>query len=198
MCLLFETIKVEHGIIHNLDYHNARLNRSRFELFKTNNQIKLEDQIVLPDNLGEKLYKCRVIYGDKIERIEFEPYKPIQLNRLHLVESNISYDFKYLDRSELEKLKKRLEHNEDILIVKNGFITDTSMANICFWDGKNYVTPANPLLKGTRRQFLLDQQKVFEQDIKVDDLNLFQSFVLVNAMNDLSPERSVPVNQIHF
>ena len=72
----------------------------------------------------------------------------------------MNYDLKYFDRKIFDDLKKNIKA-DDILIIKNGFITDTSIANILFFDGKKWITPKKPLLKGTVRERLLRMKLIF-------------------------------------
>ena len=51
------------------------------------------------------------------------------------------------------------------LIVKDGYLTDTSIANIALYDGYTWFTPAHPLLRGTKRAELLNKQLIVEKDI---------------------------------
>jgi 4-amino-4-deoxychorismate lyase len=44
---------------------------------------------------------------------------------------------------------------DDIIIVRNGFVTDASYANLIFRKGDEWFTPATFLLAGTMRAFLL-------------------------------------------
>ncbi len=46
------------------------------------------------------------------------------------------------------------------LCVKNGLVTDCTIGNLVFFDGTGWVTPDQPLLKGTKRQALLDRKLV--------------------------------------
>ena len=69
MYLLFETIKVKNKNLQNIEYHNSRLNRSRKELFGANDFIYLENIIEIPSSLSDDVYKCRVIYDKKIEKM---------------------------------------------------------------------------------------------------------------------------------
>ena len=41
--------------------------------------------------------------------------------------------------------------------MKQGLLTDTSIANIALSDGTHWYTPAHPLLKGTKRAALLEE-----------------------------------------
>ena len=85
--------------------------------------------------------------------------------------------------SELNKLYEKCQDADDILIVKKGYLTDTSIANIALFDGE-WKTPKYPLLKGTTRQRLLDNGKIHEDDIKVQDIGRFSKVALLNAMID--------------
>ncbi len=186
MCLLFETIKIFKKEIYNLNYHNQRLNNARHKLFGLKDKIKLGEQIILPANIDNSLYKCRVIYSRGIEKIEFEKYKRKNIKSLKVVNSeNIDYHYKYFDRSELNNLQNTRGNCSEIIIVKNGFLSDTSFANLCFWNGKQWFTPDTPLLKGTKRQQLLDEGKIHETRIRVKDINKFKKISLINAMNDI-------------
>ena len=59
------------------------------------------------------------------------------------------------------------QDKDDILIVKNGLLTDTSIANIALYDGNDWYTPLHPLLKGTKRAELLDKGVLKEKEIKI-------------------------------
>lgn len=66
-----------------------------------------------------------------------------------------------------------------------GLLTDTSYSNIALFDGCHWVTPRQPLLRGTMRQSLLDDGVLTEQDIKAEDWNRYRQVSLVNAMMPL-------------
>ena len=68
MCLLLETIKVKNKQVQSLDFHNERLNRTRKELFGASKPLLLEEIIQIPDNLGDGVFKCRVLYRKEIEK----------------------------------------------------------------------------------------------------------------------------------
>jgi 4-amino-4-deoxychorismate lyase len=118
------------------------------------------------------------------------PYRPRLIDSLKIVENdNISYEFKYADRDEIDALFARREQCDDILIVKNGLITDTSYANILLKKGKQWFTPWSALLKGTMRTKLVEYSKVQEEEIPVTEISNFKSFKLINAMMEFdAPE----------
>ena len=182
MCRLFETIKISDGKPENLYLHNERLNHSRKLLFGKSDQLRLEDFINVPENARKGLFRCRVIYSDSVISIEFTPYIPAIIKTLKTVEADwLEYDHKFLDRKPLQSL---IDKNvaDDILIVRNGCITDTSYANIVFTDGKKWVTPDTPLLKGTMRAFLLSKGVIIEERITINDLTRFTHLRMINAM----------------
>lgn len=199
MSLLFETIKVEGKKFHNLAYHNNRLNSSRFDLFGAKEIISLDDVLRVPDLIDEELHKCKVNYQNKIEKVEFSRYQPKSIQTLKVVHSdNFKYSYKYTDRTEIDRLFQKRAECDDILIVQNGMVTDTSYCNIIFFDGKKWVTPNTPLLQGTKRALLLDQGEIVEAPVKLTDLSEFSHFMLINAMLDFEKERQQPIEQIVF
>src|SRR5690606_14853325 len=85
------------------------------------------------------------------------PYEVRAVTSLKIIhDDTIDYSLKYEDRSSIDNLFAKRNNCDDILIIKNGFVTDASYSNIAFYDGSRWITPAQPLLKGTMRQHLLD------------------------------------------
>jgi 4-amino-4-deoxychorismate lyase len=126
-----------------------------------------------------------IFYDYEIHKIEFVEYEKRNIEKLIAVNSdNISYGYKYADRTAIDKLKleNTSSSEEDILIVKKGFITDTSFSSILLSDGSDWFTPKECLLPGTQRAKLLSQKKIMERSIKVDDLYKYKRIKLINAM----------------
>jgi 4-amino-4-deoxychorismate lyase len=73
---------------------------------------------------------------------------------------------------------------DDVLLVKNGLLTDTSYCNIALFDGVNWVTPLTPLIQGVTRAQLLEDGKLIAKDIKLEELMNFQKIALFNALNE--------------
>jgi 4-amino-4-deoxychorismate lyase len=138
-----------------------------------------------------------VVYETEIERIEYEPYIWRPVSTLKLVRSDtIDYASKYADRSELERLFAQRGTCDDILISKQGFVSDTFYANSAFWDGQNWYTPDTPLLAGTMRAFLLDQGQLREARIRQADLGKYMKVRLINAMNTLQEGAEIPMDRV--
>ncbi len=175
---LLETVKCLDGSVFHLEYHQKRVNASRRSLgYTTGLELQLS-----PPRTG--LYRCRIIYAKEIEKIEYIPYRIKEIHTFKLLHSDISYELKYENREQIEALLKKKENADDIIIVKEGLITDTSIANLCFFDGKEWLTPKKPLLKGTTRQRLIDTKKIKTADIHYKDIDNYSKIALMNAMID--------------
>ncbi len=182
MCLLFETVKIVNGKPENLSLHDRRMNLSRQKLFGIDERLQLSDFINIPEEYKIGIFRCRIIYGTSIISTEYFPYIPAVIKTLMLVHADsLKYDLKYLDRSTLTSLINK-ELADDILIVKEGCITDSSFANIAFTNGEYWSTPDTPLLCGTMRETLLNKGIIITERITVDNLFQFTHFRLINAM----------------
>lgn len=108
-----------------------------------------------------------------------------QVQSLRLVRADTAdYRYKSADRSELEALYSLRGNQDDVLIVRNRLLTDTSIANVALEKGGAWYTPATPLLKGTKRAWLLEQGTLKERDIPADDVYSYSRIALFNAMID--------------
>ncbi len=192
MSLLFETIACENGKLLNLEWHNARLNNSRRKLFKSKSSLFLEE-IYLPKFVEKGYWKCKVLYSDIINGISFEPYIPRKINSLTLVESSVNYNYKSQDRDEIDFLFNKKEEADDVLIIKDGYVTDSSIANILLYNGQFWVTPDTPLLDGTMRAQLIYKGLIRLETVKKTDLADYQKLMLVNAMNPFDENRGIDV-----
>jgi len=182
MCRLLETIRCENGVLQNLFHHQERLDNSQQALFSSFQNISLK-MLTVPEEFKKGLYKCRVIYAEDIENVEFLPYQLPKIQSLKLVVNDeIEYRHKFADRSDIQKMFEKRGDADDILIVKHGLITDTSYANILFFDGKNWLTPSKPLLHGTQRAKLLAETKIIPASITPANLPRFSKARLINAM----------------
>ena len=177
-----ETIRIEQGKACNLSYHNERLNNTLHHFWPDCAGIELGEYLKLTPEMNGM--KCRVIYdGSGIKEISYEAYQMRPVHSLQLVYSDdIDYTYKSLDREYLNQLYALRETADDILIVKNELVTDTSIANIALYNGSEWHTPKSPLLKGTQRAFLLDQQIIKEEEITLKQLFTYSRITLFNAM----------------
>lgn len=98
---------------------------------------------------------------------------------------------------ELNALYAQKGMADDILIVRNGYLTDTSIANVALYDGDTWFTPAHPLLRGTKRSEFLDRQLIVEKDIPQICLKDYSHIMLFNAMIDWK-HIILPINEKHL
>ena len=98
--------------------------------------------------------------------------------------NDIEYSHKSTCRDEIDELFSQRDECDDILIIKDLLVCDTSIANIAFYRDGSWITPKRPLLKGTTRARLIDEGRIVEADIKVQELREFSKVALLNAMID--------------
>tara|TARA_B110000858_G_C17500444_1_gene335720 strand:+ start:22 stop:612 length:591 start_codon:yes stop_codon:yes gene_type:complete len=178
---LFESIRVEGGQAYLLHYHQARIERSYRQLFQKKCPWKLTT--ILPELPTTGLHKLRFLYNKRAFSFEIAPYEARKIESLKCVEINTyNYDLKFTDRSGIDQAFALRGDCDDVLMTKNGFLTDTSYCNILLFDGTNLITPEKPLFKGVQREYLLDEKIIKVGEIHERDLNNYESFMLVNAM----------------
>lgn len=188
-----ETIKSLDGKVYNIAYHQKRY-VSVLNFLGTTEYKNLLDFINPP---SQGLYRCRVVYTKDTLSTTYHPYTKRDIKSLKLVEDNkIEYKYKSTKRSELDRLFELKEECDDILIVKNSLITDTSIANIAFYKEGKWFTPKEPLLKGTTRQRLLDAGQLIEKDIAASDIYSYERVALLNAMIDFDIIRETNIRKI--
>jgi len=173
----FETIKCDDYEVYNLDYHNKRVSNT------VAMNLNLQEYIYAPSN---KLLRCKLIYDDSgVLEVNYFPYKKREIKSFKLVfDDTIDYSKKYLDRTYLDKLSEKKDECDEIIIIKNDLVSDTSIANIAIYDGSVWMTPKTPLLYGTTRDRLLNEQVLIEKDITVEMLKNSKKLALMNAMID--------------
>jgi 4-amino-4-deoxychorismate lyase len=187
MSRLIETIRVAGGKLENIGYHFQRMKRSQLAFEWDLDELL---NIKLPSS---GIHKLRVVYNSIERTFDISPYTIRPVRSLKLVfDNNIVYDRKFEDRIALEHLLKAKGDCDEILIIKNDLVTDVSYANIVFKKGNDWFTPDSFLLNGTMRQWLLDNKRIKERRITVNDIAEFSHFKLINAMlRDEAPESEV-------
>ena len=176
--MFIETIKIDKGKAFHLDYHQLRINRA-LKSINASAFFSLKEIIKPPSNT---LIRARITYNKSSYTIEYFDYKFRQITSLLAIESNINYEHKYTNRDNINALFIRKAQHDDILIVKNSLIRDTSIANIAFFNENRWITPKHPLLKGTTRARLIDEGFLHVEDITLNEALNFKGFALMNAM----------------
>jgi 4-amino-4-deoxychorismate lyase len=204
MSQLVESLLVKNGWFYNLDLHEERMNAAMARCFGSTEFIELEELLYSKltqwietqgeDCLNGKV-KCRVLYEREIIAVEFAPYSMRTIKTVKLVYDNtINYSIKTADRTALNNLYNQRGNCDDILIIKNGLVSDAWAANVLFFDGSQWFTPRKPLLEGTKRRLLLNLEMITEADISVEDLKKYQKIRLINALIDFEDEVDVRIN----
>lgn len=142
--------------------------------------------------------RCRFIYdANGFHKVEIVRAARRNIQSLQCVSADdFDYSHKFADRSRFDSLNKDIEA-DDILIVKNGFLTDTTFANIVFKDkSRHWFTPSTPLLAGTKRAQLLAENKIEAVDLRLNDISKFVEVRLINATTDLENSPKILINNI--
>ena len=183
MCRFVESIKLKDGVFYRLQLHQQRVNKAFEAFYPTREPIDVVEtlfQTVFPQ---EGVYKCRLVYDSDLQSLDIAPYVRREIRSLKLVETTQeSLPYKQEDRTEFNAAFAQRGGCDDVLLVKDGLLTDTSYCNIALYDGENWYTPRTPLLYGVNRMQLLSDGKLMEKDIKASELMNFQYISLFNAM----------------
>jgi 4-amino-4-deoxychorismate lyase len=197
MSRFIETIQLLNGKLLNLEFHQERFERTRKEVLGLRKHPRLEEVIRIPEGLETGRLKCRLTYRKEIELFEFEAQLVHEVRTLKLVYADsIDYGYKYADRRELEELFRQRKECDDILVVKNGNLSDSFYANVVLWNGKHWETPDTPLLPGTMRASLLRKGSIRERRITPEDLPHYKVLKLINAMNNMENAREISIDSI--
>lgn len=183
MFRFLETIRIKDGTKQLGGYHLRRMKRTLGTVPLPFSVIEFSKILQVPENLQSGTVKARLLYDANGYDIGFEAYTKRDIQRLILKEADtLIYDKKYADRSQLNILTNGLLPEEDVLIIKNGLVTDTSYCNVAFTDGTKWYTPNMPLLHGTQRAYLLRIKMINPKRISVLDISSYSHIRLFNAM----------------
>lgn len=193
MSRFIESIRLLDGTFYNLSYHEERMSRTLRAHHGSQPPTGLEEFLNEGQFPGNGLYKCRILYDGDVREVSYSPYVAKNIKTIKVVEDReISYAYKYENRQAIDRLFEQRGDCDDVLIVRDGKITDCSFSNIVFRKGHQWYTPSSPLLEGTMRQYLIDENKIEVREIRLRDLRSFETFKLINAMLQFnSPEIEV-------
>jgi len=192
-----ESILFKDEKYHHLALHQERVDRT-FKSFGAASKSPDLLRILPKFNYKEK-HKVRVIYQLSSKgfsyKIDHGAYSPRTIKTLEVRSvAPFDYSFKYENREKINTLFQQSTADDIIILVGNN-ITDSSYANLVFWDGSDWVTPDEPLLNGVKRQLLLSEKRIIKAPIRISDLGAFEKVSLINAMLDLG-EIEVPMSQV--
>jgi len=196
MYLFFETIRYVNGILENLSYHQARINRT-ISTLGGKTAIHLDKIQLVHDFEKDIVYKIKCIYNlEGAYHIEKEIYhkKIIQTVSIHQAALE-EYQYKYTNRTWLNDALKNAGTDE-IIIVQNNMVKDGNYANLVFFNGTEWHTPLHPLLLGTHRARLIDENKIIEKNITLSDLANYTSLKYINAMMLWEESPEIEIGQL--
>lgn len=197
MCQFIESIKLLDGLFYRIKYHQNRMNICANLFYPNADPVDL--RLALNDSQPPEkgLYKCKVTFDSKIRKIEYLSYQKREISSLRVISTEIeSLPYKKEDRTDFDKAFVLRENCDEVLLVKNGLLTDTTICNIALFDGFNWLTPALPLIYGVNRAQLLEEGKIVEKDIRLDELRNFSRIRLFNAMIEFG-EIELIISNIH-
>lgn len=185
MSQFIESIYINNGQSRHIDLHQHRVDQTFVHLGISRHAVQLLTIINALNIPKDGLFKLRIVY-DSTSNFTYEllPYHYKRIHRFKLMDiGERNYAFKYADRDWIYTLLNEAG-TDDIVMLQNGKIKDSSYANIIFQDGDTWYTPSVPLLPGTMRFHLIDQGLIQPASIHLNDLSRFSHFKLINAMMD--------------
>ena len=195
--MLFETLAINNGRILNLDYHNRRFKQGQLFLHCQTMIDDVADIIHIDDDFKDNLIRCRITYDKHGIKVQYFDYIPKNIQSFKLIECNyIDYTYKYDDRNLLNDLLSQKGDCDEIIIIKNGLVTDCSIGNLLFLKDDIWYTPNTPLLKGVQRAYLLDVGKIHLTAMHKNDICQYKKVMMINALNAFDENRAVSIKCI--
>ncbi len=186
MFRFFESISIRDGVPQNLYYHQLRIDHTFKQFYPKIDSPHLEYLISKNVQARFPLVKCKFSYNETSHQFFCLAYNKKTYKKFHLIHDNqLSYNFKYIDRMCFDQYLRTIPSDHQLLLVIIEYLTDSSLSNLAFYDGYRWLTPLDPLLKGTMRASLIADWKIHEEAIQLKHLSLFKKFKLINAMNPL-------------
>lgn len=178
------------------ELHQKRMSET-FSNFGKECKIDVQSLFLNLKHDEDGLYKFRIEYDLENNLItQIVPYAISEHDDFELlIDNEIDYAFKSADRTQLQKLKNDSGADE-IIIIKENQITDTTYSNLLFLKDKTWYTPKTYLLNGVMRQSLLASKKIKETEITLDNIKEFSHFQLINALNDFDEMFIYPIEKI--
>lgn len=200
--LFLETVCIRDGQAQHWDDHLQRIAQTLAAVgtFETLQQVvgQMEQQLSVWCEMPKaERQRGRLVYSaEGVQEASLHPYQPRIVRSLRLVEApSLRYNYKYAHRAIIDSYFQKRGKADDVLLTQNGWLRDTSIANIALFDGTDWWTPDAPLLAGTHRSRLLREGLLRPAALHRDNLARFSRLRCFNAMLDWG-EVEIAVNQI--
>lgn len=173
--MYFETIKCEDFEVFNLEYHQKRVIQTIAK------DLNLQEYI---NPISDELLRCKLIYNqDEILSVEYFPYIKKDIKSFKIIfDDKINYSKKYLNRENLDRYLLKKGSCDEIIFVKNGIVSDTTIANIAIFYDDVWITSKDCLLEGTTRARLIKEGFLKVENISLQMLRNAKKLALMNAM----------------
>lgn len=182
MYRFIETLLVKNGVPRSIGYHQRRVEITTKKHFGSC-MIDLEKELLKPPS--DNVYRCRITYSKRVEKVEYIPYTLIKRVKIKAIETDLEYSYKYSDRKKIERFysEAKEEGFDDVLFLRGGMVMDTSISNIAFFDGNSWITPMFPLLRGTKRARLIESGFLKKRPVLIEEIGKFSLFALFNTLS---------------
>jgi 4-amino-4-deoxychorismate lyase len=185
MFQLVESIWLKDGELPLIDFHQKRFEETCINLYGACKHKPIFNYLDDMPVSGE--FKCRFLYNANEVKVEYHPYTRSIISKIKAVEisKNIVYDYKYIGRPYLDIAFAERDDADEIIMIKNGCVTDAYYYNIVFEKEGEFYTSSTPLFRGVMRSYLLSINFINEIIIKEEDIFKYESIHLINALNPL-------------
>lgn len=204
----FETIAVMDKKPLFLDMHLKRL-ASTLKFFDIKNKVDLDKIYEYINNHSKKNFALKIIVSDENfiitsrENNYIDNYESFTLKKSEVIKNSSS---KLIYHKSLCYYENILEHKianiegykSALFVNERGEITETSTANIFFVKAGVIYTPklSCGLLKGTMREYLIQNYKIYEDIILYNDLEKYDEIFISNSLMGI---RNVSkIDKLHF
>lgn len=185
MSQFIESISIEKdGSIPLLSYHQERVNRT----LGIDHVINLSEIVTSIDLNHDTPHqynqlKLRILYNsDGVQHVQVSPYRVRIIQTIQIIDIQFDYAQKSNNRDGINHAFALRGNCDDVLMIRDGLLTDTSYANVALYDGGQWYTPEVPLLTGCQRQSLLDQNQIIPKKIRIEALDSYPYLMLFNAL----------------
>lgn len=194
-----ETMCICDGYIRHQEWHQRRMNTTLQHFYPGHDHSWDLNKCIDPLHcITDNITRCRIIYDAHYISVEYDLFQSRSVNSLQSVDVNLNfnYSYKFAAREMLHTLFNQRGDADDILIIKNGWVTDTSIANIALHTNGRWYTPLVPLLAGTSWKRLVTEGILYPRPINQMDLKKFDTFKVFNALIDFESTTEIPVCNI--
>jgi len=192
-----ESIGVYEGQAPLLPYHQERVDRTFAAFYPGQKPLDLLE-LWQQTNFSPEKVKWRIAYNAHEHNAEILSFPNRNIERLQVVQDDtIEYAYKFTERESLDALyANKSDVADEILIIRNGLLTDAYYYNIVVKTESGLLTPRTPLLAGVMRAYCLEKEQVQLADIRMNDLKNSEGIYLINSLHPLERAAFIGREQI--